>query len=764
MAVLLGAAPANRNMSIAKEIDIMAQKKNVLERRELFELQDVYDLQHNAFKYLRWSGKYVMSSSTGKAANVRIEKEREIVLRKPVYKMNSPIVLKDQPEIYRRPWSRTTITLHIDIDGTYPLAVVSGTVSKQTLYTLGPIRRHFIGQVTADSGSVLSGRTLVVENFEFTWPGVSTTIDRCEITLANIFNPTAQATFLSTGSGKTYGPYSLDRTSSYFHEVEFEIDTEDDALDVQPYHLHTHPDRPDDLPDIAMNIQTAYAGAGIKVNYSSEGNVINTVGSGGEGGWTRQELHDAMEDHWSAFDNVPQWKMWVFIAETAQNDFAGWLFDSTYDEPGGVDRQGTAVFTQADWLFDATADKPVANPPAAEAVERDLFFVTVHEIGHGFNLYHPFGKESATPWTPPDWADPIANDDQALTFMNYPWLASPGDSAKWFYDRFHFRFTDGEHLFLRHAPPEWVQMGNEDWGINHGVARESKIDPRLEFTVRTRRDIFEMGEAVLVELRLTNISRTPISVHSLLDPEFGYVAIGITGPDGRKLPFVPLAHADMAANPTLLEPGNSLYQPVYLNGGRYGFHFKQPGPYRLDVVYTNCDGTQVPGVAQIWVRKAVSTEEQRAIAELYDARVGCVLYAGGSRIMEDVNDKLAWVSGKLPRKHPAGIYLRSCLAAPYAQPFKVLTRDAKKVQMAESDPAMVIRQLKPVMTDLKMSADSLGHITLRSVVGHYTAALAKSGKKSDAKATLSKLIGLYRKRGVVAAAIKEMEKERARMK
>jgi hypothetical protein len=742
----------------------MVQEKKFPAGRELQEIQNVYDLQKVAFKYLRWSGKYVKSKSTLSMADFRIEKERIRVLREPVYKMSSPVVLQDQPEITYKPWSITNVTLHVDIDGTDPLAVVSGTISRQTMYTFGTISRHFIGQVTSRSGLLFADQTLVVENFEFTWPTTSTVVNRCDIVLSNIFNPSAEATFVSADGSKTFGPYALNRKSPYFHEVEFEIDTEDDALTVQPYNLHTHPDRPDDLSNITMNIQSAYAKAGIKVNYSSESNVINTVGSGGEGGWTRQELHDAMEDHWSAFENVPQWKMWVFIAETAQNGYAGWLFDSTYDEPGGVDRQGTAVFTNADWLFDATADIPSANPPSAEAVERDLFFVTVHEIGHGFNLYHPFGKVKATPWTPPDWADPIINDDQALTFMNYPWKASPGDSEKWFYDRFNFRFTDGENLFLRHAPPEWVQMGNEDWGINHGIAQAGKVDNRLELKVRTRRNIFEMGEAVFVELRLKNISNTPLPVHSLLDPEFGYVAIGITGPDGKKLPYVPLAHADMKISPSILEPGNALYQPVYLNGGRYGFHFKKPGAYRLDVVYTNGDGTQVPSVAQLWVREAASTEEQMIISELYNARTGCLMYAGGSRIMEDVNDKLEWICRNLPPKHPAGIYLRSCLASPYAQPFKVLTRDTKKVRKAESDPSQVIRHLKPVTSDLEMAADSLGHITLRSVIGHYTSALVESGKKSDARDSLSKLIALYRKRGVISSAIKEREEELAKMK
>ena len=170
-----------------KEGDVMVQKKKVTAGWELQEIQNVYDLQ-NIFKYLRWSGKYDNSKSTLSVADFRIEKERIRVLREPVYKINSPVVLHDQPEITYKPWSITNVTLHVDIDGTDPLAVVSGTISKQTMYTFGAISRHFIGQVTSRSGLLFADQTLVVENFEFNWPTTSTVVNRCDIVLSNIFN------------------------------------------------------------------------------------------------------------------------------------------------------------------------------------------------------------------------------------------------------------------------------------------------------------------------------------------------------------------------------------------------------------------------------------------------------------------------------------------------------------------------------------------------------------------------------------------------
>jgi len=724
-------------------------------------------------KFLRWSGRYEYSSGKTSYAKgielIKKEYSRRAIALNPVYQLQEPLLWQaEMPTILQK--TLTTIKLHIDIDGTNPLDVVSGTVNRWSIYMFNAASGHFIGRVTANT-AIAGGRQLVVEDFSFTWPQTTKTIDRLEITLTDIFNPRASATFFCTAENKTYGPYTIPKVSGYFREVEFEIDREDDARTVEPYNTHTHPDRPADLPNQNLTIKKAYARAGIRVDYSDEANIIETTGAG-EGGWSNDELHQAMEDHWSAFANEPQWKLWVFLGEHHANaGYAGIMFDSETPEAGDVTRQGTAVFTEADWLFGATGSFASDNSNPADAVERELFFTTVHEIGHAFNLAHSWQKTLAAPygfpWTPPDWAPAMTDNDQGLSWMNYPWRADtdPVDTycAKWFYDRFYFRFEDGENLFLRHAPERYVQMGNETWFENHGLADESRINRALSLQIRSRRDALELGEPVFVELRLQNRSKKAVQTHGLLDPASGFVQIAVTAPDGKKLPVLPPIHVDQRCAPVTLNPGASLYQSVQLTAGKMGFHFKKPGAYRIEACYTSQDGTQASAVMQLWVKPA-SFNDERTVSALFDGRVARVLYFGGARTMNDVTDKLEWVIAKLPAQHPAKTYLASCLAMPFAKEWKSIAPGAKKVKLLEADHERAERTLAPAVKNLELFTDTLGHIKAREVADAYVNSALKVRKAAVAITVKKELLALFKKRSVIEPVIKQMEAELKRLK
>ena len=110
-----------------------------------------------------------------------------------------------------------------------------------------------------------------------------------------------------------------------------------------------------------------------------------------------------MESHWSSFANRQQWKMWIFIAglgprdEQGNDTLGGIMFDADIDEPGGVDRQGTALFTLNPHFHTPEGAYARANPPAAEAAQRELFFNLLHESGHAFNLAHSSEKRLGLP-------------------------------------------------------------------------------------------------------------------------------------------------------------------------------------------------------------------------------------------------------------------------------------------------------------------------------------------------------------------------------
>lgn len=651
-------------------------------------------------------------------------------------------------------FNRLRFTLHLDIDGTDPLGVVSGTVAKGfTLF--GVSLPHFIGRVTQNN-AIPNGRDLVVEDVSFTWPGGGATINRIEVqvTAASFFaTPEADVTFVDAGSGRRFGPYHVARESRYFRDVEVDVDREDGAASAEPYDTHTHPDRPADLPRRQLTLERAFGDAGIHITrFPGSGSVIATAEAQDDAKWNDQELHDSMTLHWDAFANRPQWKMWVFLAEHYVNaGTGGIMFDGDINEPGGVDRQGTAVFTRQQGFHTPSGGYTQDNPPAAEAAQRELFFNLIHETGHAFNLAHSFQKQSVfspgdSAWLAPAWM-PLQSDDRSLSWMNYPERATPAadfdaahpNNATWFYERFRFRFSDDELLFLRHAPGEFVQMGNADWFQNHGRVARKSLDRRLRLSFQAPKRSLAYGEPVFVELQLQNRSDEPVGVNPELDPADGFVEVAVTKPNGQRVPFLPLTHVRCRLEEHRLEPGRSVRHALNLTVGKLGFAFKEAGPYRIEAAYTNHDGRKAAAVMQLYVEAPASYEERRAVAALFDARVGRLLYFGGSRVMEEANDKLEWALSRLGEEHPARYYLAAARYLPLAEPFKVVGPKADRVRVLEAEPDRVAERLAFVVEEAGRAADALSPLVFRDVAGTYARAAQEAGDKAMARRALQAL-------------------------
>jgi hypothetical protein len=703
-------------------------------------------------------------------------RSRNAAIENPIYPLEEPIYLPDALTSSDLTQARAgrlggpVFTLYIDIDGTDPINVVSGIIAQGlSNIAVGVASSHFIGRVTSDT---LEGamRHLVVEDFSFQWPDANGgVIDELEIKLTALSSvtPTAEVSFIARGSGHRYGPYTVQQESTYFRELEVEIDREGDALDAEPYNTLTHPDRPADLPEENLTLEKAYARAGIRIKRSSSSNSINTEEAGANKRWNYRELHDSMSAHWSAFANRPQWKMWLFLAELADDDgLGGVMFDGDIDEPGGVDRQGTAVFTKSPFFHSAQGAYIKANPPEDEAVKRELFFNLIHETGHAFNLAHSFQKGEGDRWNAPSWM-PLTSNARALSWMNYPDRASSpagGLSAKWFYDHFRFGFDAGENLFLRHAPARFVQMGNEVWFQNHGRVSRSDLDRRLELVVRSRKKILELGEPVFVELRLRNVSDQAVTIHHNFNPSDGFVELAITNPRGERRPVVPIAHTRNAVQQHILEPNEAIYRPANLTIGLFGFHFKEPGAYRIEASYTNIDGSKAAAVLQLYVRPPTNYEDVPVVSELFDAKVGRVLYVGGTRKLDGVTEKLDWVREHLGIEHPAYYYLSTTRGLPYSGPFKLLEPETDKVQLLPQDPELAERTLEPIVERTEPAANTLGHIKYRQAVDTYTEVALEVGRKAKAREAQSNMLALFEKRGVVPEVIEAIEERAKQLK
>jgi len=728
---------------------------------------------HSSFQF---SGCYKhnggVSSRVGRGFVDRVSGQSTAALLDPIYELKGPVYIESVEEVGQSERSNEQLrfTLNIDVDGIDPLNVVSGTVASGPASPTAAFP-HFIGRVTSDVPS-LTGRVLTVQDFSFRWPESNNSIDRITIELSGsaLMPVRAQVVFHDTSQNSDFGPYVLAQESKYFREVEIDVDREANAVQVEPVSTLIHPDRPSDVPAEDLTLESAFAKAGIRITRSTgSGTIVDTAEAGQNKTWNYSELHDSMQLHWEAFKNKPQWKMWVFLAELADDPFLGGvMFDAEINEPSGVDRQGTAIFTKCPYFHTIQGDYIKANPPFEEAVKRELFFNLIHETGHAFNLAHSFQKELGQGWQAPAWM-PLRTDDQALSWMNYPDQATPGGSganATWFYNRFRFRFDTSELLFLRHAPETYVEMGAAGWFKNHGRVARINLDFRLDLLLRSRKEIYEFGEPVIVELRLRNRTNQPVIAHRNLDPSDGLVEMAVTNPDGRRVPFLPVDHTRNRMVPFVLEQGKeSVYQAVDMTMGSFGFSFKKPGAYRIEASYRNIDGGCAAAVMQIYVRPPANYDVVPIVNELFDARLGTALYVDGTRVMEEVNERLDWVRGKLNEElgeqNPVSTHLTTVRYKPLAKPCKVVepTLDAsQKIRILGEEPDRFVENVAPILIEnSERSADTMGDSWYREVVDTFTEAALETGQQPKAEQAQEQMVGIFKKHRVTQSVIDRVE-------
>lgn len=654
--------------------------------------------------------------------------------------------------------SRVALLLHVDVDGPHPLGVVSGTV-RLAYHRDETATLHFIGRIVDDDGGD-DERHVVVADFDTCWPSGDTPVNRMSLhlTRSGSRRPRATVRFFSTVGDQQLDAIFVSRTSSSFRRVEIDIDHERQAAQVEPYDTHLHPDRPSQLPRSAITIKSAFADAGIHLVETADSNhVVEISEAGDDEQWSDLELNDSMQLHWEGFANRPQWKAWVFLAgKSDRKRLGGVMFDGNIAEPGGIDRQGIAVFTRCEYFYSSSGGYAAMNPPEEAAIRRELLFNSVHELGHVFNLAHPNERRAGQAWHTPSWMR-FRRSRRALTWMNYPNSAMPGygANASWFYKRFMFSFGKNELLFLRHAPEHHVQMGADAWFHNHARVGTSSVDRRLELAVRIPKRRYELGEPVFAELRLRNVGDESVQVHGSLDPCDGFVEIAVIDPTGVRRPHVPILQTRIYIDHHRLEPqGMPLYESVDLTVGLLGFPFKTPGHYTVEACYVNLDGSVTEASADLDVCVPPSVEIARVVSDLFEARMGRVLYVGGTRAQDDINEKLDWVQHQLGPAHPVTRHLAYIRYIPFARAAKIVHPASPPYVAMGSQPDLVINHLAEGVTDNSaLTAETMGLIRFRRMADTVTAAALHAGKADLACQTQKQLLNLLDSRGAPSPVI-----------
>jgi len=659
--------------------------------------------------------------------------------------------------------SAERMELRLDVDGDTPLGTASGTVCGSTSTKFYWIARPLKGKGQGRWKGMISYKNGETALFHYD------TVEIHVLRGASSSDHRARVTF-SKGRGIS-DEVTFEFRSPYFHDVNFEFDYLKDQKKNMTTKIDTWVDRirPADLPKKTLTIKTVFERAGFSVSVSPGGEVPIRY-AGADKLWNDAELHDAMQKYWSRYAPKAQWALWVFFASLYEGSTAGlpdpFTYGIMFDHIGEPQRQGTAIFN------DSRMSKLPRALNANAWVKRRKFFFTCHEMGHCFNLAHSWEKrqKKETPWIH------LKNEPEARSFMNYPSKVKGGDTA--FFADFRYRFSDGELLFMRHAPASFVEMGNAAW-LDDYAFREALVSPepslRLKLRVNRNKAIFEFMEPVTLELKLRNISRKPLFVEKDLLSMTDLMTV-IIKRDGRAArQFIPFARYERDSPKEILEPGKSLYEPLFVSAGNNGWDLAEPGDYRVQVAL-HYDGQDfLSNKLKMRVLPPRIFEEEHVAQDFFSDDVGRVISFDGSCFLEKANDVLRDVAERLKTRKVA-MHASVALGHALSRDFKQLVENDQKpgsrfaIKTRRAMPKEAKKLLMPALiSSSAVAAESFGHIDYKWYVDRFVTCLAREGEMTEARKnqevlhkTLSKRV--VQGRGVLKEVLAEIKKRLENLK
>ena len=495
------------------------------------------------------------------------------------------------------------VELRVDVDGPRATRRVSADY-----FRLHRDTTTYVGSMRVDEPvvSITGTRLTITGNGVFTWSAKNADV---RITIPRVWEGSAPAPATLrhfTRGGARGSAYVCAFESPSFRTVALEEAREQGLTRLTSYDTGS---LPSEGPARSLTPAAAFAEAGLEMVGAGEV-VIDTSGAGTNAAWSDAELHAGMETSFSRWADSPQWAIWLLHAVTHEDpDLFGLMFDHQ-----GLQRQGCAVFYQD------------LNPSRSE-VARELLHISVHELGHGFNLPHCWQRSRAQP--------PLPSRPDALSWMNYPDRFTGGKSAYW--ARFAFAFDDFEIAHLRHAFRQRVIMGGAPFAGSAAFDSFERWDSEeqdqgLALKLHAPRAL-DQGVPVTVGLELSVTTRAGRLVSRCLGPRPGTVDIAIRDPSGNESVFEPVLHHCRKEKAVPLRASDApIRDYAFIHYGKRGFPFEDPGLYRARARYTAPDGSlALSDEVSIDVRPPVSRAQRDVVNLTFgNAGVGKLMSLMGS--------------------------------------------------------------------------------------------------------------------------------------
>ena len=624
--------------------------------------------------------------------------------------------------------------VRFDVDGTYPQKTASGTYYPNGAFPsiLGPV--HWVAYPLYYEGSGNWSAPILS-----TW-GNKTRLPHTNVTLhvlGGAFQVAARKMTLTFSGGAPSITLNFEYESPYFRTAEIEFDTVQDATKVTQLNTTIHPVRPASLKQEHLTVQKIYDYAGVDLRTTTQPSTssIPITAAGADTRWTDQEVNDAMHKYWSRYRASSQWAMWMLFAGLPQGSdtLAGRMFDDgRFDD---VQRQGLVIFND---VWDNPKLLSAGYSGRANHVTRLRFFAAIHESGHCFNLAHSFEKR------PDSWLPILAeNEPDAYSFMNYPHKVDGSDGNEGFFRNFFYRFSDQDLQFIRHAPENFIEMGDSDFFTNHGFEPATATHPgpwTLTARLNRERPVFEFLEPVYLELTLTNTGNTPALIEEGFLEDSHHLAIYIEDHTGRIQTFRPFTRSCYIPIPHCMQPGASITSTRFISAGPRGWGIAEPGSYKIHAHLVAHNFALAATPATFRVAHPQSFEEELLAQDLLTPDVGRAIAFGGTRSMTAALAALEQASSHLS-KRAIGLHASLALGLPLLQPTKqlyvpegespmaALAEDGGSIQMAQANPDEAKHHLDAALFSNKdQSIATFGKRNYQTQLDRYHSCLYPTGK------------------------------------
>ena len=600
--------------------------------------------------------------------------------------------------------------LRLDVDGHFPQMTASGTLTR---WLSGRI--HWIARLRPTGRFSWSGHIWFRDGATqlFPYTNVSITVSR------SAHAHQRRATVKFTGGGAPPRLRGFRYASAHFRDVVLEFDREQGVEPILAVDTAAHPNCPAALPGEVLSMENVLRRAGFRTTRGTENIVLPAAQP--DMRWSDLEMHDAMQAHWSRNADRPPWTLWTFFA--SQHEMGPSLGGAMFDDIGSQRRQGTALF------YDSFISQAPPNDAAPEAwINRMRFWTALHQVGHAFNLTPSWQQSLVSngngPWIP--LADPL----QGRTFMNYPHGVTGGQTA--FFADFEYRFSDGELLFMRHAPERHGPMGNAEWFDRHGFEQTNvSAEPSLQLEARVNRErpVFSFLEPVVLELKLKNVGNHPQLIpDDLLTNADGLTIVVKRQGDAARL-YQPYARYCRKPGQTVLRSGQALYASLFVAAGRGGWTISEPGHYQVQVCLHRDNEDILSQPLALRVLPSETRDASVIAQDFFSDAVGRTLAFDGTRFLTQANDTLREAIARLPG-HRLLPHAMIALRLPDMRSLRTMdcAAEGMRVRMSNTDQDAARRDLDYCFnSDANVAAETLGHVDYHDYVNRYVDLLEAQG-------------------------------------